>query len=74
MKPILLEWDDLPALYTHRESWAFVRGSWMSVDPAEVYRDGRLISEKAFAARFPNLPPLPEEAFQQYRDTSKTSE
>jgi len=74
MKPELGEWDDLPVFYTHRESWAFVHGSWMSVDPAEVHRDGHVLSDKAFAARFPNLPPLPDDAFRSYREDSKASD
>jgi hypothetical protein len=74
MKPEPGVWDGRPVFYTHREAWVFALDSWVRVESVEVSLDGQPLSEKAFAARFPNLPPLPEEAFQSYRDARSSDD
>jgi hypothetical protein len=62
MKPCV--WEGVPAFWSPGEAWALVRGSWMRVHSADVGNSGRVLDAAAFDAKFPDLPPLPTEAFQ----------
>jgi hypothetical protein len=66
-------WEYRPAYYTPREAWAFFNGDWKRVSAVDVAHSARVVSEAEFAAMYPNLPPLPDEAFRSERATSKTT-
>jgi hypothetical protein len=56
--------EGAPVRYTATEAWAFVDGKWEEFHPAEAYHKARVVGEAAFKALFPNLPDLPNSAFQ----------
>jgi hypothetical protein len=51
------------ARWTPGEAWAFINGTWESVDPVDVGQNGRMIDETTFNSTFANLTALPATAF-----------
>ena len=46
------------------EAWGYddIDG-WARIHPAELAHNGRMLSRQQFERQWPNLPPLPDEAF-----------
>ena len=59
--------EDFPVKFTATEAWACLRERWEEFHPAEAYHDAKVLSEAEFKKSFPNLPPLPPEAFESHR-------
>ncbi len=64
MKPKFGFLDNQPVRYLVTEGWIFWRGEWHPVHPAEIYHDGRVLTEEQFNELYPDLPSLPSTAFQ----------
>jgi hypothetical protein len=74
MKLERLLWENYPTYFRFGEAWSFIDGSWTEVDSSEVNRDGLVLTEEGANSRFRRLPPLPEEAFPENSETTKTSD
>jgi hypothetical protein len=66
-------WEYLPAYWSPREAWVFSKGQWKERNSSDVGHAGRVVSEAVFAHMFPNLPPLPDEAFRSERAAAKAT-
>ena len=62
-EPSYGHWEHVPIRFTDREAWPCSRrAKWRPLDTAEVEK-GRPLTMQQFEKMFPNLPPLPPEAF-----------
>jgi hypothetical protein len=59
--------DLQPVLYSpRREAWTLtLDGRWLPADYAECMHSGTALSRALFDRLFPDLPPLPKDAFKQ---------
>jgi hypothetical protein len=73
MKPVPCMWEYKPAYWTPGEAWVFSRGDWRRMNSSDVGHAGGVLSDADFAYMFPNLPPLPAEAFQSERTSDKSA-
>ena len=53
-----------PTLVSDNDAWWYTGGEWKRINRTEAGGNAAVIGEKAFKARFGQLPPLPETAFQ----------
>ena len=53
-------WDGEPVLFNRGFAWAVKDGAWSLVNSAAPSMEARVLSPEAFAAKFPDAPPLPE--------------
>jgi hypothetical protein len=58
-------WEDLPVrlVSTPAEGWVFGKGQWQEMNAADAISKAKLMSKEDFETTFPDLPPLPAEAF-----------
>ena len=64
MEPKFADWEGIPARWLPGEAWAFVKGEWVEVHPAEVGMNGAELDEESFFNVFGRLMALPAIAFQ----------
>ncbi len=59
------QWEGLAIRWTPQEAWLFseTTQAWEPMEVTEAMENGRLYTPQQFAARFPNMPDLPEKAF-----------
>lgn len=60
------QWGPLAILYTSREVWVFSPQikHWVPMHPARPMHPGAVLTKMEFERVFPDLPPLPEGAFE----------
>jgi hypothetical protein len=67
-------WDGEPAVWTPGEAWAFRNGSWERANSAVVGMDAAVVSKATFDAKFPALPPPPNNSFNRPHPSNDTEE
>ncbi|NVO13888.1 MAG: hypothetical protein HXX10_07615 [Rhodoplanes sp.] len=55
--------DDSPVLLGETEAWTIAFEKWTRMDHTEAFANARLLSKSDFEEMYPDLPPLPAEAF-----------
>jgi hypothetical protein len=48
-------------LISGKGAWALIDGVWTPVEWDDAARSGRVLAEEDFVAKFPDLPPWPED-------------
>ncbi len=64
LEPKFVDWEGIPARWLPGKAWAFVKGEWVEVHPAEVGMNGAELDEESFLNVFGRLMALPAIAFQ----------
>jgi hypothetical protein len=59
------DWEHLAVRYTQTEAWLYSRRThrWEPLHPAEAFCKAYVLTKESFERQFPDLPPLPPEAF-----------
>lgn len=55
--------DGLPIVYNDAQAWLYAGGKWTATDTWQAQHELRMLTTDEFAAKFPDLPALPSEAF-----------
>jgi hypothetical protein len=53
-------WDGEPVIFDAGSAWVLKDGGWASINGASPSMEARSLTEAAFRAKFPTLPPDPE--------------
>jgi hypothetical protein len=58
-------YDDFATRFTHSEAWWYSEHwkKWVQINPADAFTSAKLLTEEEYHHIFPNLPPLPRNAF-----------
>jgi hypothetical protein len=56
-------YDDFATRFTDSEAWEFIGGQWKELNLGDAHHKAKLMSEDDFKSVFPQLPPLPSNAF-----------
>jgi len=64
-----------PCRWTFQEAWVFVRlfgrpGMWRRWEISDILLSCRLISKEQYLELYPDLPPLPADAFEEFNGES----
>lgn len=57
-------WEGSPVRFNDREAWLYINGKWQEWDHADAFTKAGLLTQEAYESMYPDLPPLPEIAFQ----------
>jgi hypothetical protein len=62
-------WEHLPVRFRGQEAWLFSMRTlqWVPLHPAEAHCKAALLTREEFEDMYPDLPPLPIEAFRSPR-------
>lgn len=50
--------------FTDREAWVYIDGNWHEFNAADVFVNARVVTPQDYDRLFPEVPPMPSDAFQ----------